>query len=375
MTFETNITKMFGIKHPIFSAAMGPFYTTDLCVAVSEAGGLGVLSHTSIERGSDIREETTSADIEIDETTMRRMGIDVVKAMKNNMEFVVEHTDKPFGFNIRTSRNEIQAPKLCSEIPKFIMENQRIRDQCIYALTSAGSSKILPSSKSFQELKEKSEIKHFHVAPALWLADKCVASGVDGMVVTGGEGGGHQSYEKVSTLVLLQQVHAKYPDFPVIACGGFANGAGLAAALAMGAGGIAMGSRFIASEDSEFHENYKGVVPPSKASDTILVTGALGPIRLWRNDYSLHHGLVADKEAKIAEEQALRSMSREDYVKELIASSNAYLAAYRGDVNSGAVLLGQSIGVINSIESVSKIINDMVSEAESLLKNATGKIK
>ncbi|MFW9866997.1 MAG: NAD(P)H-dependent flavin oxidoreductase [Candidatus Thorarchaeota archaeon] len=375
MTIETNITKMFGIKHPIFSAAMGPFYTTDLCVAVSEAGGLGVLSHTSIERGADIREETTSADIQLDETTMRRMSIDVVKAMKKNMEFVVEHTDKPFGFNIRTSRNEIQAPKLCSEIPKFIMENQRIRDQCIYALTSAGSSKILPASKTFQELKEKSEIKHFHVAPALWLADKCVATGVDGMVVTGGEGGGHQSYEKVSTLVLLQQLHEKYPDFPIIACGGFATGAGLAAALAMGAGGIAMGSRFIASKDSEFHDNYKNVVPPSKAQDTILVTGALGPIRLWRNEYSLHHGLVADKDAKIAEEERLRSMSREDYIKELIASSNAYLAAYRGDTNSGAVLLGQSIGIINSIESVSDIINGIVSEAETLLKNATANIK
>jgi NAD(P)H-dependent flavin oxidoreductase YrpB (nitropropane dioxygenase family) len=373
MTIETNITKMFGIKHPIFSAAMGPFYTTDLCVAVSEAGGLGVLSHTSIERGANIGKETT--DVQIDDSTMRRMGIDVVAAMKKNMEYVVEHTDKPFGFNIRTSRNEIQAPKLCSEIPKFIMENQRIRDQCIYALTSAGSSKILPASKTYQELKKKSEIKHFHVAPALWLADKCVASGVDGMVVTGGEGGGHQSYEKISSLVLLQQVHAKYPDFPIIACGGFATGAGLAAALATGAGGIAMGSRFIASEDAEFHENYKNVVPPSKASDTILVTGALGPIRLWKNEYSLHHGLVADKEAKMAEEQALRSMSRDDYIKELIASSNAYLAAYRGDVNSGAVLLGQSIGIIDKIESVSKIINDMVSEAETLIKNVAGSIK
>ncbi|MHA2397912.1 MAG: NAD(P)H-dependent flavin oxidoreductase [Promethearchaeota archaeon] len=367
MTIETNITKMFGIKHPIFSAAMGPFYTTDLCVAVSEAGGLGVLSHTTIKRGADIGTETT--------TSSARLGADAVEAMKENMKFVVEHTDKPFGFNIRTSRNEIQAPKLCSEIPKFIMENQRIRDQCIYALTSAGSSKTLPQTKSFQELKEKSEIKHFHVAPALWLADKCVASGVDGMVVTGGEGGGHQSYEKVSTLVLLQQVQKKHPDFPVIACGGFATGAGLAAALSMGAGGVAMGSRFIASKDAEFHEGYKGVVPPSKASDTVLVTGALGPIRLWKNEYSLHHGLVADKEAKIAEEQKVASMSREDMIKEFIASANAYLAAYRGDVKSGAVLLGQSIGVIDSIESVSDIINDVVSEAETLMKNAAGYIK
>ena len=136
-----------------------------------------------------------------------------------------------------------------------------------------------------------------------------------------------------------------------------------------------MGSRFIASKDAEFNENYKNVVPTSKASDTILVTGALGPIRLWKNEYSLHHGLVEDKQAKIAEEQKLTKMSREDLIKEFIASANAYLAAYRGDVKSGAVLLGQSIGVIDSIESVSDIIDDIVSEAEKLIKNVAANIK
>ncbi len=365
MTIETNITKMFGIKHPIFSAAMGPFYTTDLCVAVSEAGGLGVLSHTTISRGEDIGGTTKPA----------RIGADALEPMKRNMEYVVEHTDKPFGFNIRTSRNELQADKLCREIPKFIMENQRIREQCIYALTSAGSSRRLPESKTFQELKQKSEIKHFHVAPALWLADKCVASKVDGMVVTGGEGGGHQSFEKVSTLVLLQQIHKKYPDFPIIACGGFATGAGLAAAISIGAGGIAMGSRFIASKDAEFHEDYKAVVPPAKAQDTVYVTGVLGPIRLWKNDYSLHHDVVDSKEELMAQEEKLRQLSREDYIKELLKTSNAYLAAYRGDVDSGAVLLGQSIGIIDNIKSVPDIINDIVSEAETLLKTAAGKIR
>jgi len=80
MVIETNITKMFGIKHPIIGAPMGPFYTTDLTVAVSEAGGLGVLSHTNLFGGSPIEE------------------------MKKNMLYVVEHTDKPFGFNVRTAR-------------------------------------------------------------------------------------------------------------------------------------------------------------------------------------------------------------------------------------------------------------------------------
>ena len=106
----------------------------------------------------------------------------------------------------------------------------------------------------------------------MWLADKCVSAGVDGLAVTGGEGGGHQSYEKVSTLVLLQQVHQKFPEVPIVACGGFATGDGLAAALSLGAGAVAMGSRFIASKESEFHDTYKNVVLPAKAQDTIMAT-------------------------------------------------------------------------------------------------------
>ena len=119
MTFETNITKMFGIKHPIFSAAMGPFYTTDLCVAVSEAGGLGVLSHITIH-----------GTISIDE-------------MKKSMEYVVEHTDKPFGFNIRTARLQPDAIKLCRQLPRFIMANPKIKEQCVYLITSAGSPRMI----------------------------------------------------------------------------------------------------------------------------------------------------------------------------------------------------------------------------------------
>ena len=350
MVIETKITEMLGIKHPIIAAPMGPFYTTKLTIAVSEAGGLGVLSHSALL--SDYQKGRNPVDI-----------------MKENMLEVVEHTDKPFGFNIRTSRREIGAAQFVTEIPKFIMENQRVKEQCVYAITSAGSSKTLPASKDFQKLKESgSQIKHFHVAPALWLAEKCVASGVDGMVVTGGEGGGHQSYEKVSTLVLLQQVLQKYPDFPIIACGGFATGQGLAAALSLGASAIAMGSRFIASNDSEFSIEYKSVVPTAKAQDTLLVTGSLGPIRLWKNEYSLHHGLVADKDAKIAQEQA---MSQQDLVDEM----RAYEAAYTGDVHSGAVLLGQSIGLIHSLENVKKIIDEIVDGAEKRLRNAYGFLK
>jgi enoyl-[acyl-carrier protein] reductase II len=345
MVLKTKITEMLGIKHPIIAAPMGPFYTTELTIAVSEAGGCGVLSHTAL----------------VSEILAGRSAVDI---MKEDMMKVVEHTDKPFGFNIRTSRNEREAPTLCKRIPEFIMKNPKLKEQCVYAITSAGSSKTLPQSRQFKKLKESgSQIKHFHVAPALWLADKCVASGVDGMVVTGGEGGGHQSYEKVSTMVVLQQVLNKYPDMPVIACGGFATGQGLAAALSMGAGAIAMGSRFIASKESEFHETYKNVVPNANAQDTVLVTGALGPIRLWKNKYSLHHDLVASKEEKMAEEQGVT-------IEEMIEAGKKYELAYNGNITDGAVLLGQSIGIINSLENVSDIISTIVKDAEKLLKNA-----
>jgi NAD(P)H-dependent flavin oxidoreductase YrpB (nitropropane dioxygenase family) len=346
MVIETNVTKLLGIKHPIIASPMAPYHTTELTVAVSEAGGLGVLSHTNM------------------------IGTSSVEEMKSNMEYVVEHTDKNFGFNIKTTRMQFDARSLCREIPKFIMKNPKIKEQCLYALTSAGTSRTLPQSKSFQKLRESgSNIKHFHVAPALWLADKCVATNVDGVVITGTEGAGHQSYEKVSTLVLLQQFRMKYPDIPTVACGGFASGEGLAAALAMGAGAIAMGSRFIASKESEFHEKYKDIVPPAKAGDTTLVTGFAGPIRLWKNKYTASHNLVRDKSEKMTEEQDVT-------IEELIEMGKNYETPIKnGNTENGAVPLGQSIGVINSIEKVSDIIDTIVKSAENYIKNAVNSIK
>ena len=330
--------EMFGIKYPIISAPMGPFYTTKLTIAVSEAGGLGVLSHTNLG------------------------GKDSLKEMQANMLEVVEHTDKPFGFNIRTSRMQPDAPMLVRKIPQFIMENQKVREQCVYALTSAGSPKMLPESKSWIKLKESgSRIKLFHVAPALWLAEKCIAAKVDGIVGTGTEGGGHQSYEKVSTLVLLQQIHKYYPDLPFIACGGFATGESVAAALALGAGAVAMGSRFIASKESEFHENFKGIIPPAEATDTDLYTGVFGPIRLWNNPYAKSHQLVKNKEEKMAQEAQMDAAA-------LLEEQKHYELAYQGDVQNGAVLVGQSIGLIDSIDSVKDILDSIMKGAEAAIK-------
>jgi len=341
---ETDITKMFGIKNPIFSAPMGPFFTRELALATSEAGGLGVLSNVNI------------------------LGTNPVEEHKASIEYMIEHTDKPFGLNILTSRNNVGVKEMVRKLPKIVMSNPKMREQCKYWLTSAGSSNLLPSSKYFQELRTNSEVKHFHVAPAVWLAQKCVKSNVDGIVVTGTEGGGHQSYERVSTLVLLQQMNNVLPDLPKIACGGFATGQGLAAALSLGAGAIAMGSRFIASTQSEFHESYKALIPPGKAQDTGLFTGSFGPIRLYRNKYASEHPAPSTKEDMIAYEN---SISQEQRVKDL----NAYDRVYNGDTDTGAVLLGQSIGIIDSIDDVNEIIERIMKQAEITINKNSSMLK
>ena len=336
MVIKTYITEMLGIKHPIIAAPMGPFYTTKLTIAVSEAGGLGVLSHVTLSEGVTLNQ------------------------LKESMKTVIEYTDKPFGLNIRTATLQPDAIKLCRQIPRFIMDNPKIKDQCNYLITSAGSPKIL-YNKYFQALKECSNIKHFHVIPSLTLAKKVIKYGVDGVVATGHEGGGHQSYDNTSTLVLLQQIRKELPEIPVIACGGYATGEGLASALAMGAGAIAMGTRLIASKECEFHENYKNEVKNSTISDTKLVTGVFGPARVLKNNYANNHTTVSNKAEKRAEETSI-SLIR--------AGVKKLEKAYKGNVDDGIVLLGQSCGLVDEIDSVSSIINSIVCSAEECLKNA-----
>ena len=337
---KTRITEKFGIKYPIISAPMGPFYTTELAVAVSEAGGLGVVSHATLR------------------------GKNSVKDFKEQIDYFIEHTDRPFGINVRTARIQMDHRVLLRKIPQWRKENPKLREQLIYAITSAGGPRI--AGKMWKE--KAPDMYHFHVGPAMWLIDKIVESGCDGIVATGTEGGGHQSNEGVTTLVLVQQVTQKYPDKLLVACGGFASPEGIAAGLAMGADAVAMGTRFIASNQSEFHQNYKDLIAPASARDTILTTGGFGPIRLLKNKYCLEHGQVVTKEEKISQELAY---NMEGYLKDLIAYEIVYT---KGDTINGAVPVGQTCGLIDSIIDVDDIVSGYSKKAEELLKKLCSNI-
>ncbi|MFO8017421.1 MAG: nitronate monooxygenase family protein [Promethearchaeia archaeon] len=337
---KTKITEKFGIKYPIMSAPMGPFYTTELTIATSEAGGLGVLSHATL------------------------MGKNSIEDMKDQIDYVVEHTDKPFGVNIRTARVQTDHKILLRKIREWRNKNPKIREQLIYGLTSAGGPHY--ARKIWGE--KSPGLNHYHVAPAMWLIDKVVEQGCDGIVATGTEGGGHQSYEKITSLVLLQEVARKYPDMPLVACGGIASPEGIAASIALGADAVTMGTRFIASEQSEFHPKYKNLIPPAEDRDTLLTTGGFGPIRLIKNKYALEHGKVISKEEKIAQEL---SYDIDEYIKDLKKYEIVYT---KGDVENGAIPVGQSCGIIKEIKDVDDIITTFTKKTEEILQEACSKI-
>ncbi|MEJ2276264.1 MAG: nitronate monooxygenase family protein [Candidatus Lokiarchaeota archaeon] len=338
---KTRLTERFGIKYPIISAPMGPFYTTELTIATSEAGGLGVLSHATLQ------------------------GKNSVQDMKVQIERVIEHTDKPFGVNVRVARVQTDHKIMLRKIMSWREKNPKLKEQLIYILTRSGGKSF---ATSYIQQKDP-DIFHAHVSPALFLADNAVKNKIDGLVATGVEGGGHQSYEEITTLVLLQEIVNKYPNVPVIACGGIASPEGIAACLAGGADAIAMGTRFIASRQSEFHPNYKDLIPSAEDRDTILTTGGFGPIRLLKNKYALKHGNILSKEEKIAQEM---SFSMEEYLEDLKHYELVYTV---GDVEDGAIPAGQSVGLISNLMDVDDIVQGFTKKAEEILRNLSLKIQ
>ena len=353
---KTKLTEMLGCKHPILQAAMGPFYTTKLCAAVSNAGAFGIVSHTNLR------------------------NVDPIAEMEKNILDVVENTDGPFGVNIRTARLQIDYPELIKLIPRVRKENKKVGEQLRLVVTSAGDPR--PGAHHFKKLDP--DLKVFHVIPAKWLAVKALNPAwyqknpskldgskgfneglIDGIVATGYEGGGHNSYEKVATSVLTAEMVELAGDTPVVSCGGWYDGKGLAGALAMGAAGVQMGTRFIATKECEFHDAYKELIPPATDEDTVMTTGAFGPIRLMKNEYSKTHGTpVPDREVRMAQEAG---MTQDDLMNEM----ESYEMVYRGNVQKGPILVGQTIGGIDTIPTVKEVVDSIIKEAEERLKGVS----
>lgn len=358
------MTEMLGCKYPIMLAGMGPFSTYKTAMQVANAGGIGLTSHWGILSKVDPKTHLISdaPDAKL---------ISAVEKMKFDLNYIAEHADDGavFGCNIRVARIQVDAPSVIRTVCKARDKNPKLKEAIKLIVTSAGNP--LPPNKLIK--KRGPDLLHLHVSPSLKLAGVTLdKAGCDGVVAVGYEGGGHQSYEQVTTSVLIPEVREKYPDKLIIVGGGMVTGRSLASALALGGDGIQMGSRFIATSDGDFHENWKNVIPSLDDTSTMMCDGAFGPIRLMKNKYALSHPLRMSREERIALEKSMGNVeSQSDRFKE---DMMRYDLVYKGDIENGAVLLGQTVALIHDLPTCKEVIDRMMKEAIETIKEMNTKV-
>ena len=298
------ITQILKSKYPIIQAPMGWIARSQLASAVSNAGGFGVI-------------ETSSGETEMCKAEIRAMA---------------DLTNKPFGVNL---------PILFLQDESMI--NLVIEENIKFVTTSAGDP-----AKYIHVLKDAG-ITVFHAVPSLAGALKAVKAGVDGLVVEGTEGGGFKSPEEVGLYVLLQSIR-RHTNIPMIAAGGIVDGIGMAAAFAAGAEGIQMGTRFVSSQESPVHDNFKQAILNSDEQGTYILNKKSKPcIRALKTEFTKE---IYDK--------GLMDMSSMIGIKDLY---------FNGDMNAAPALAGQSIGLINEIKSVDTIIAETINQFNEVCKN------
>ena len=289
-----------GARYPIVQAPMGWIARTPLASAVSRAGGLGII-------------ETSSGETEACQQEIRQM---VALGL-------------PFGVNlpIRFLKDDAMLRFVCESGIRFVT-------------TSAGSP-----AKFIKPLHDAG-IVVYHAVPTLDLALKCEDAGIDGLVVEGAEGGGFKNPEEVSTLVLLQAIRERVA-VPLIAAGGIVDGRGMAAAFALGAEGIQMGTRFVASAESPVHAGYKNAIVAADATGTwVLNTKATPCIRALKTDFT-----------KVIHEAGLMPADTFKGIRGVY---------FDGDMNAAPALAGQSAGLIHDVASVQQIIEQTVAEFHAI---------
>ncbi|MEE9379943.1 MAG: nitronate monooxygenase [Hyphomonadaceae bacterium] len=304
MPIKTRITEMLGIEKPIIQAAMGWIARAPLSSAFSNAGGMGII-------------ETSSGELD---------------AIRGEILKMRDLTDKPFGVNVA------QAFVRDPDIVQFVID-QGIK----FVTTSAGNPE-----KYTQMLKEAG-LTVFHVVPSLAGALKAIAAGVDGLIVEGGEGGGFKNPQDVASMVLIPLVCERV-NVPVVAAGGIMDGKSMAAAFALGAEGVLMGTRILSSEESPVHQNWKDAIIGADATDTVFLNrDGPGPaLRALRTDRTTR----------------LQKDGSENIFGEFADTQDVY---FGGNLEAGIALTGQVAGRITEVKPIAQILTETMAEYEDVI--------
>lgn len=308
---KTEITKLFNIKYPIIQAGMVWNSGWRLASAVSNAGGLGLIGAGS-------------------------MYPDV---LREHIQKCKKATNKPFGVNVPMLYPNID------EILKIIID-----EGVKIVFTSAGNP------KTWTLYLKENGITVVHVVSSVKFAEKSELAGVDAVVAEGFEAGGHNGREETTTFTLIPMVKEKL-KIPVIAAGGIATGRGMLAAMVLGADGVQIGSRFVASNESSAHLNFKQAVVNAEDGDTHLTLKELAPVRLIKNKF-------------YSEIQELYNQhATTEQLKEKLGRARAKKGMFEGDLENGELEIGQIAGLIHTIKPAAEIVQEIVQEFEEIKKS------
>ena len=300
------ITSLFNIKYPIVQAGMIWNSGWRLASAASNSGILGLIGAGS-------------------------MYPDV---LREHIQKCKAATDKPFGVNVPMLYPNIE------EIMDIIVE-EGVR----VVFTSAGNP------KTWTKWLQDKGITVLHVVSSVKFALKAQDAGVDAVVAEGFEAGGHNGRDETTTLTLIPMVK-EHLDIPLIAAGGIATGKAMLACMVLGADGVQVGSRFVASEESSAHQAFKQVVVDAKEGDTQLTLKELAPVRLLKNKF---YNEV---------QELYKTGPTQEQLKELLGRARAKRGMFEGDLEDGELEIGQIAGLIHDIKPVAEIVRDMVAEFE-----------
>lgn len=301
---ENRITKLFGIKYPLIQAGMIWCSGWELASAVSNAGGLGIIGSGSM----------------------------YPEILEMHVKKCKEATDKPFAVNL---------PMLYPDIDKHI--ETIIKYEVPIVFTSAGNPKTWT-----KHLKDHG-ITVVHVVSSVKFALKAQEAGVDAIVAEGFEAGGHNGRDETTTLCLTPMVAEKI-EIPMIAAGGIGTGRGMLAAMTLGADAVQIGSRFVASEESSAHQNFKNVVVDAVEGSTQLTLKEITPVRLIKNEFYNQVAEAYTKGASI------------DELKELLGRGRAKKGMFEGDLVEGELEIGQISGLIHDIKPAADIVSEIITE-------------
>jgi enoyl-[acyl-carrier protein] reductase II len=309
--FSNRITRLFGIDYPIIQAGMIWASGWRLASAVSNAGGLGLIGSGSM----------------------------YPQVLEEHIQKCKQATNKPFGVNL---------PLLYPDIDKHI--EIVIREKVPIVFTSAGNPKTWTTI-----LKEKG-ILVVHLVSSSKFAKKAEDAGCDAVVAEGFEAGGHNGKEETTSMVLVPAV-CKAVKIPVISAGGIATGRQALAAMVLGAEGVQMGTRFVASEEASSHLNFKQAVVNADEGDTILTLKQLVPVRLIKNNFFLQVQRAESKGAPYIE------------IKDILGRGRAKKGMFEGDMHEGELEIGQSSSLITDILPAARIVKNVWEEfTEALSK-------